>query len=60
MNTAALDRYITGNWGEDSIDDEQEEICPFCNNPYEDHESACFGPGQFVNVDGYDRERRTA
>jgi hypothetical protein len=29
LNKNDLDRYITGNWGEDSVSDD-EDMCPFC------------------------------
>lgn len=42
--SAALDRYITGNWGEDSISD----MPPSCENCPEEKYNEC--EGQFMNT----------
>lgn len=32
INFASLDRYITGNWGEDQFKDEDDGFCDNCQN----------------------------
>ena len=44
--SAALDRYITGNWGEDSV----RELCPTCENCPEEKYINCEGQNKCIEV----------